>query len=189
MTTAVNFTGLTRNCCIMQIPLIIGNAFLVFRQILGVIANVTTNELIVRKKYPYLCDQSSKFHNSFDRGCASNCHQFWCEADPNWAQIYSEDRQVCVLGTLQNLSSSFTNYYMQVCDSSNCLIDHLGAKDNPSTLSTSFEVLKAISAAQFRTYSYHNLIIYGTCLSYKCGSNFFPLSQDDQIWNLEHALL
>ena len=83
----------------LQIPLTIGNLILVVRQILGIVSNVTTNELIGRKKYLYLRDEQNNFHNSFDRGCAANCHQYWCVPNPDWAAIFEEDRQVCLNDT------------------------------------------------------------------------------------------
>jgi len=76
----------------VQIPLFVGNAFLVFRQMLCIAANVTTNELLTRGKYSYMRRDDS-FWNSFDRGCPANCWQFWCLPRPDWAAIYLVERQ------------------------------------------------------------------------------------------------
>ena len=78
----------------MQVPLLAGNAFLVLRQLLCIAANLTTNEILSRKKYSYLRGSDGGFWNSFDRGCLANCLQFWCHSRPDWAAVYQEEQQV-----------------------------------------------------------------------------------------------
>ena len=78
----------------VQVPLLIGNAFLVLRQLLCIAANLTTNEILSRKKYSYLRGSDGGFWNSFDRGCFANCLQFWCHSRPDWAAVYQEEQQV-----------------------------------------------------------------------------------------------
>lgn len=72
----------------------IGNAYLVARQLLCIAANLTTNELLTRHKYSYLRGPDGSFWNSFDRGCLSNCLQFWCHPRPDWAEVYADSQQV-----------------------------------------------------------------------------------------------
>lgn len=78
----------------LQVPLGIGNAFLILRQLACIAANLTTNELISRRKYSYLRAEDGGFWNPFDRGCFSNCQQFWCLPRPDWAAVYQQSRQV-----------------------------------------------------------------------------------------------
>ena len=79
-----------------QVPLTIGNSFLLLRQLLCVAANLTTNECLTRGKYSYMMTQQGSFWNSFDRGCWVNCQQFWCLPRPDWSAIYQEEQQVSV---------------------------------------------------------------------------------------------
>lgn len=82
----------------------IGNFVLVVRQLVCIAANVTTNECLVRDKYSYMMGKDGFYWNSFDRGCAANCWQFWCLPRPDWATVYLEEQQVraIVHGSLSN---------------------------------------------------------------------------------------
>lgn len=71
----------------VQIPLAVGNVFLVLRAACCVSANLTVCELLTRKRYAYLTrDGDGAFVNPFDRGVASNCIQFWGGSAPDWGQ-------------------------------------------------------------------------------------------------------
>ena len=65
--------------CVPQVPLFVGNAFLVFRQALCTAANVTTNELLTRGKYSYM-RRDDAFWNSFDRYNPFLAFSFSCQA-------------------------------------------------------------------------------------------------------------
>lgn len=80
---------------VMQVPLFVGNAFLILRQLLCIAANVTTNECLTRGKYSYMMGEDGYFRNSFDRGCLANCWQFWCLSRPDWAEVYQQEQRVC----------------------------------------------------------------------------------------------
>lgn len=79
-----------------QVPLALGNIFLVARAAFCVAANLTVCELLTRKRYAYLTREATgAFVNPFDRGAAANCLQFWSGAEPDWASELLIGRQVC----------------------------------------------------------------------------------------------
>ena len=98
----------------MQVPLFVGNAFLVFRQALCIAANVTTNELLTRGRYSYM-RRDDAFWNSFDRGCVSNCWQFWFLPRPEWASIYMEEQQAIMTFGLMNVCVKFMTTWSCKC--------------------------------------------------------------------------
>ncbi|PSC69063.1 S-acyltransferase 23 [Micractinium conductrix] len=71
------------------IPIFCGTTFLLARQAFCVAANLTTNELILRRKYGYLQARDNSYCNPFDNGLAANCGQFWSEARPDWYSLYA----------------------------------------------------------------------------------------------------
>jgi hypothetical protein len=67
-------------CILASFPLQIlicgGTTFLFVRQAACAAANLTTNELLLRRKYGYLQDPADRtFTNPFDEGPANNCVQ------------------------------------------------------------------------------------------------------------------
>ena len=80
----------------MQIPLTVGSFFILVRAVFCISANLTVNESIVGKKYPYLQTADRQFWNFFDRGVLANCLQFWLVGNPrpDWALIYQREQQV-----------------------------------------------------------------------------------------------
>ena len=107
-----------------QVPLTMGNFFLMFRSAFCIAASLTTNELIGRGRYGYmkarlvwapcaclnamvvdtlhalrvpLQDADGRHHNRFDRGPVSNCMQFWEKGWPDWAAVFEEAEQVVLL--------------------------------------------------------------------------------------------
>ena len=80
----------------MQIPLTVGSFFILVRAVFCISANLTVNESIVGKKYPYLQTADRQFWNFFDRGVLANCMQFWLVSNPrpDWALIYQREQQV-----------------------------------------------------------------------------------------------
>lgn len=104
-----------------QVPVTMGNSFLMFRSAFCIAASLTTNELIGRGRYGYMkarcpssacaCqsipppgwyphsqvavqDADGRHHNRFDRGPISNCMQFWEKGWPDWAAAFEEAEQV-----------------------------------------------------------------------------------------------
>ncbi|KAK9814386.1 hypothetical protein WJX72_004988 [[Myrmecia] bisecta] len=84
---------------LVQVPLVVGNGFLILRACVLTAANLTTNELLLRKRYEYLKGPDGKFWNRFDRGPVQNCLQFWFERQPDWATEFSKGNQVLPDGT------------------------------------------------------------------------------------------
>jgi hypothetical protein len=72
------------------IPILLGTAFQVLRQIFCILAGLTPNELIVRAKYDYLKDKQLLFYNPFDLGPLDNCLKYWSYSRPDWYSMYSE---------------------------------------------------------------------------------------------------
>lgn len=74
----------------------VGSLFILLRAAFCVSANLTVNESIVGKKYPYLQTADRQFWNYFDRGMLANCLQFWLVGNPgpDWALIYQREQQV-----------------------------------------------------------------------------------------------
>ena len=73
-----------------------GSLFILLRAAFNISANLTVNESIVGKKYPYLQTTDRQFWNFFDRGMLANCLQFWLVSNPrpDWALIYQREAQV-----------------------------------------------------------------------------------------------
>jgi hypothetical protein len=67
---------------------------LVLRQAALAAANLTTNEWLNRKRYPYLQHEAAGFCNRFDRGAAHNCWQFWAAPRQDWWRLWEEGDQV-----------------------------------------------------------------------------------------------
>jgi len=76
----------------------LGSLFILLRAMFCISANLTVNESIVGKKYPYLQTRDRQFWNFFDRGMLANCLQFWLVGNPmpDWALIYQRECQVRV---------------------------------------------------------------------------------------------
>ena len=79
-----------------QLPMTVGSLFILLRAAFCVSANLTVNESIVGKRYPYLQTADRQFWNFFDRGMLANCLQFWLAGNskPDWALIYQREQQV-----------------------------------------------------------------------------------------------
>ena len=79
----------------LQWPLMLGASFIVLRAAFCISANLTTNESLVWRKYPYLFTPDGRFWNHFDRGVVSNCMQFWLSGvpRPDWGLIYQRESQ------------------------------------------------------------------------------------------------
>ena len=79
----------------LQWPLLLGASFIVLRAAFCISANLTTNESLVWRKYPYLFTPDGRFWNHFDRGVVSNCMQFWLSGvpRPDWGLIYQRESQ------------------------------------------------------------------------------------------------
>ena len=90
----------SRGCCrwgiCVQVPLVAGNALLVGRQLAGMAANLTANEMLVRQRYPYLHAPDGTYLNLFDRGLVGNCAQWWSSERPDWDAEYASRQQVQV---------------------------------------------------------------------------------------------
>lgn len=82
-----------------QTPLTLGSLFILLRAVFCISANLTVNESIVGKKYPYLQSADRQYWNYFDRGTLANCLQFWLVGSqrPDWALIFQREQQVCKL--------------------------------------------------------------------------------------------
>ncbi|KAG2442063.1 hypothetical protein HYH02_009854 [Chlamydomonas schloesseri] len=66
---------------LLQSMCLVPGSFLVLRQILCILANLTANELINRGRYNYLKHEGGGYCNRFDRGVVSNCFTFWVARD------------------------------------------------------------------------------------------------------------
>lgn len=84
----------------------VGSLFILLRASFCVSANLTVNESIVGKKYPYLQTPDRQFWNFFDRGMLANCLQFWLVGNPrpDWALIYQREQQVQMSAHTQLMS-------------------------------------------------------------------------------------
>ena len=84
---------------LVQIPMTLGSFFILVRGAFCISANLTVNESIVGKKYPYLQTPDRQFWNFFDRGTLANCLQFWLVGNPrpDWALIYQREQEVLSL--------------------------------------------------------------------------------------------
>ena len=80
----------------------LGSFFILVRGAFCISANLTVNESIVGKKYPYLQTPDRQFWNFFDRGTLANCLQFWLVGNPrpDWALIYQREQEVLSLPCL-----------------------------------------------------------------------------------------
>ena len=80
----------------VQIPMTLGSFFILVRGAFCISANLTVNESIVGKKYPYLQTPDRQFWNFFDRGTLANCLQFWLVGNPkpDWGLIYQREQEV-----------------------------------------------------------------------------------------------
>ena len=64
-----------------QVPLLVGSSFLAARGLLCVLGNLTTNELLNRRRYGHLNHEVAGYCNRFDAGPLANCAQVrtaWC---------------------------------------------------------------------------------------------------------------
>ena len=84
---------------LVQIPMTLGSFFILVRGAFCIAANLTVNESIVGKKYPYLQTPDRQFWNFFDRGTLANCLQFWLVGNPrpDWGLIYQREQEVLCL--------------------------------------------------------------------------------------------
>lgn len=62
----------------------VGTSYLVARFFYCIAGNLTTAELLGRRKYAYLRDGEGAFANRFDAGPAANCVQFWSSSLQDW---------------------------------------------------------------------------------------------------------
>ena len=67
--------------------------FLVGRQLFGLLGNMTTNEIICRRRYEHFKAPDGTFLNPFDQGPLTNCIVFWQEERPDWYEVYSKTRE------------------------------------------------------------------------------------------------
>ena len=68
-----------------------GTGFLALRQVFNIVANMTTNEVIGRRKYAHFKSPATgAFFNPFDQGVGQNCVLFWQEERPSWYEMYAE---------------------------------------------------------------------------------------------------
>ena len=65
-----------------------GTGFQAARQVFCICANITPNELLVRKKYDYLKSKDMLFFNPFDDGVIPNCVTYWSSGRPSWYDVY-----------------------------------------------------------------------------------------------------
>lgn len=79
----------------MQVPLVIGNVLLVCRQLAGIAANLTANEMLARQRYPYLFGSDGRYLNLFDQGPVRNFAQWASRERPDWDALYAARQQVC----------------------------------------------------------------------------------------------
>lgn len=62
----------------------VGTSYLVGRVFYCIAGNLTTAELLGRRKYVYLRDSEGTFFNRFDAGPAANCTEFWSNGLLDW---------------------------------------------------------------------------------------------------------
>lgn len=62
----------------------VGTSYLVGRVFYCIAGNLTTAELLGRRKYAYLRDSEGTFFNRFDAGPAANCSEFWSSGLTEW---------------------------------------------------------------------------------------------------------
>jgi len=79
---------------LLMTPILGGTAFLAGRMVLCIASNLTTNELILRRRFDYLKAADGSFYNPFDRGPAANCAQFFAAKRPDWYAVYSERKDL-----------------------------------------------------------------------------------------------
>ena len=74
----------------MQAFILVGTTLLTCRQVFCVLASLTTNELLLRDKYPYFQAPDHTFTNPFDEGPLTNCLTFWSGGPrPDWYNVYA----------------------------------------------------------------------------------------------------
>lgn len=77
-----------------------GTLYLVFRFTYCICGNLTTAELLNKRKYAYLRDPEDGFCNRFDQGMTANCITFWTSGEKQWraARAPALVVRVCVVG-------------------------------------------------------------------------------------------
>ncbi|RMZ54089.1 hypothetical protein APUTEX25_002666, partial [Auxenochlorella protothecoides] len=75
---------------VLTVGICMGTAALLGRALWGTAAALTTNEMILRRRYAYLQDTQGLYSNPFDMGAWQNCLAFWSTARPDWYSVYSE---------------------------------------------------------------------------------------------------
>ncbi len=75
-----------------------GTAYLVFRFTYCICGNLTTAELLNKRKYAYLRDAADGFCNRFDDGVGVNCVEFWTSGVKQWREARAAAAVVCLWG-------------------------------------------------------------------------------------------
>ena len=74
----------------------VGNILLVCRQLAGIVANLTANEMLARQRYAYLFGHDGRYLNLFDQGPMRNFAQWASSEHPDWDALYAARQQVCL---------------------------------------------------------------------------------------------
>ncbi|EFJ44081.1 hypothetical protein VOLCADRAFT_95695 [Volvox carteri f. nagariensis] len=103
----------------VQALCLIPGTFLAGRQAFLILANLTANELINRKRYGYLQDDEGSYCNRFDRGVALNCFSFWLERKLDWRPQYDAGEREMRRRGVRRLSVWTVGWWMTWSDDYN----------------------------------------------------------------------